>query len=110
MYLIIIIINGQYFWLTGWQDTNLNVGNKITYLADGQIISVDLLSGQTSVLINDLGPDCKIVPTEQTEARHSTDGIFYTCGDKTLLIVDLETPDERITFDHTVSTNVLTDS
>ena len=61
-------------------------------MTGGQIQSISLQTGEASVIARDLDPECKIVPSGQTESRHTTDSIFYQCGSKTVLIVNLDTP------------------
>ena len=67
--------------------------NTLSYFANGQIISVNLQSGESLPVVNNLDPECKIVKSGQTESRHTTDSIFYQCGSKTTLVINLDTPD-----------------
>ena len=71
------------------------------YLSSGKVKSVDLVSGEVTVLTEGLG-DCRLVATGQTEARHATDSAMFECFQEAFLITNLDSPDERIVLPNKV--------
>ena len=91
--------------LTDLKDISLSVDNKIVYVRGGaSVVSVDLVSGGLETVVEDLGPgDCSLVRTGQTEVRHATDAVLFTCGKESVLIANLDAPQNRVVLQSNVS-------
>ena len=94
--------------LTDLKDISLSVDNKIVYVRGGaSVVSVDLVSGELETVVEDLGAgDCSLVGTGQTEVRHATDAVLFTCGKQSVLIVNLDAPENRVVLQSNVSHNL----